>query len=62
MAVPTNGAYGIEEGVISGFPVTCSGGEYSIVEGLEIPDFSQQRIDATVEELRSEREAVKDLI
>src|SRR3954465_10730165 len=62
MAVPTDGSYGIEEGVISGFPVTTSNGEYKIVEGLEVPEFSQQRIDATVEELRSEREAVKDLI
>jgi malate dehydrogenase len=62
MAVPTDGSYGIEEGVISGFPVTCSGGEYTIVEGLEINEFSQAKIDATVEELRGEREAVKDLI
>jgi malate dehydrogenase len=62
MAVPTDGSYGIEEGVISGFPVTTSNGEYTIVEGLDVNEFSQQRIDATVQELRTEREAVKDLI
>ena len=62
MAVPTDGSYGIEEGVISGFPVTCSNGEYTIVEGLDVNEFSQQKIDATIAELRSEREAVKDLI
>jgi malate dehydrogenase len=62
MAVPTDGSYGIEEGVICGYPVTTSNGEYTIVEGLEVNEFSQQKIDATVAELRSEREAVKDLI
>src|SRR5829696_9963 len=62
MAVPSDGSYGIEEGVICGYPVTTSNGEYKIVEGLEINEFSQQRIDATVAELRTEREAVKDLI
>jgi malate dehydrogenase len=62
MAVPSDGSYGIEEGVICGYPVTTSNGEYTIVEGLEVNEFSQQRIDATVEELRSEREAVKDLL
>jgi malate dehydrogenase len=62
MAVPSDGSYGIEEGVICGYPVTTSNGEYTIVEGLEINEFSQQKIDATVAELRTEREAVKDLI
>ena len=62
MAVPSDGSYGVEEGVISGFPVTTSNGEWTIVEGLDIDDFSRSRIDATVEELKSEREAVKDLI
>jgi len=61
MAVPTDGSYGIAEGVISSFPVTVSGGEYSIVEGLEIDDFSQAKIDASVAELRDEAEAVKSL-
>jgi malate dehydrogenase len=61
MAIPSDGSYGVEEGLISSFAVTCSGGEYAIVEGLEISDFSRERIDATVAELREEREAVKEL-
>jgi malate dehydrogenase len=61
MAVPTTGAYGIEEGIISSFACTCSGGEYTIVEGLEVNDFAQQRIDATVKELQDERAAVEKL-
>ena len=61
MAIPTAGAYDIAEGIICGYPVTCSGGEYTIVEGLEIDDFSRARIDASVKELRDEREAVKQL-
>jgi malate dehydrogenase len=61
MAVPTTGAYGIEEGIISSFACTCSGGEYTIVEGLEVNDFAQQRIDNTVNELREERAAVEKL-
>jgi malate dehydrogenase len=62
MAVPSDGSYGVAEGVISGFPVTTSNGEWKIVEGLEIDDFSRERIDASVDELKSEREAVKELI
>ena len=62
MAVPSSGQYDIEEGVICGMPCTCSGGEWSVVEGLEIDDFSRQRIDASVEELRGERDTVSDLI
>jgi len=61
MAVPTDGSYGIAEGIISSYPVTCSGGEYSIVQGLEISEFSQSRIDATVKELGEERDGVKQL-
>jgi malate dehydrogenase len=61
MAIPSAGAYGVEEGIISSFPVTCSGGEYTVVEGLEINDFSRERIEATVAELKEEREAVKEL-
>ena len=61
MGVPADGSYGVGEGIISGYPCTCSGGEYSIVEGLEVTDFSQQRIDATVAELNEEREAVAGL-
>jgi len=61
MAVPSDGSYGVEEGIISSFPVTCSNGAYEIVQGLEIDAFSQGKIDATVDELRGERDAVKDL-
>ena len=59
MVVPTTGAYGIEEGLQCSLPVKVSGdGTYEIVEGLEITDFAQSKIDATVDELRGEREAV----
>jgi malate dehydrogenase len=61
MAVPSDGSYGVDEGLISGFPCRCSNGEWSVVEGLEIDDFSRQRIDATVDELRGERDTVKEL-
>jgi malate dehydrogenase len=61
MGVPATGAYDVREGVISGYPCTCSGGEWSIVEGLEIPDFSRERIDASVAELNEERAAVAEL-
>jgi malate dehydrogenase len=61
MAVSSPGAYGVEEGIISSFPVRTSGGEWEIVEGLEVPDFSQQRIDRTVNELKEERDAVRQL-
>jgi malate dehydrogenase len=61
MAVPTDGSYGIEEGIFSGYPCTCSGGEYKIVEGLDLDDFSRGRIEATVNELREERSAVDQL-
>jgi malate dehydrogenase len=61
MAVPSDGSYGVPEGVISSFPVTVSGGRYSIVQGLEIDDFSRARIDASAAELVEEREAVKQL-
>jgi malate dehydrogenase len=61
MGVPATGAYDVAEGVISGYPCTCSGGEWSIVEGLEVPDFSRERIDASVAELNEERAAVAEL-
>ena len=61
MAVPSDGSYGVDEGLISGFPCTCTGGEWSIVEGLEIADFSRERIDASVAELQEERDAVSGL-
>lgn len=61
MAVPSDGSYGVDEGLISSFPVTCADGDYSIVQGLEIDDFSRERIDASVAELREERDAVAEL-
>ena len=61
MSVPSDGSYGVEEGLISGFPCTCSGGEWRIVESLDIDDFSRERIDASADELKSERDAVRDL-
>jgi malate dehydrogenase len=61
MAVPSGGQYGVEEGLISSFPVRLSGGEYEIVEGLEINDFAQGKLDITLNELKEERDAVKGL-
>jgi malate dehydrogenase len=61
MAVCSDGSYDADEGLISSFPCTCSGGEWKIVDGLEVNDFSRQRIDASVAELREERDAVKEL-
>jgi malate dehydrogenase len=61
MAVPSDGSYGVAEGIISSFPCTCSGGEIEIVQGLEVNDFAQERIDKTVNELLEERAAVENL-
>jgi malate dehydrogenase len=61
MSVLSDGSYGVEEGLISGFPCECSNGEWKVVEGLEINDFSRERIDASIDELREERDAVKEL-
>ena len=61
MAVPSDGSYKVEEGLISGFPCTCSGGEWKVVEGLDVPDFSRERIDTSVAELKEERDAVNEL-
>jgi malate dehydrogenase len=61
MAVPSQGEYGVEEGIISSFPCTCSDGAYEIVEGLQLNEFSQGKLDATVDELRSERDTVRQL-
>ncbi len=62
MAVPSNGSYGIAEGIVYSFPVTCVDGAYQIVGGLDINDFSRQRMDQTETELREERDGVKDLL
>jgi len=61
MAVPSDGSYGIEPGIIYGYPVTCKDGRYSIVQGLEINDFSRKLMDATNAELREERGGVEHL-
>ena len=61
MAVVSDGSYGVQEGLISSFPVTTSGGDWTIVQGLEIDDFSRGRIDATVAELADEKAAVTEL-
>jgi malate dehydrogenase len=62
MAIPSDGSYGIEEGLIYSFPVTCKDGKYSIVQGLEISDFSQEKMRATEKELIEERETIADLL
>jgi malate dehydrogenase len=61
MAIPSDGSYGVPEGIISSFPCTCKDGDYSIVQGLDINEFSRGKIDASVAELIEERDAVKDL-
>ena len=62
MGIPSDGSYGIPEGVIYSYPVTCKGGEYSIVQGLDINEFSREKMAATHRELLEERDGVKDLI
>jgi malate dehydrogenase len=62
MGVPSNGEYGIPKDVIFGYPVTCAGGEYKLVEGLEIDAFSQERINLTLKELQEEQDGVKHLL
>jgi malate dehydrogenase len=61
MSVPSDGSYGVPEGIISSFPCVCKDGNYEIVQGLEIDDFSRGKIDATAAELVSERDAVSEL-
>jgi malate dehydrogenase len=62
MAIPADGSYGIEPGIVYSYPVRCSGGNYEIVQGLEIDDFSRSRMDATEAELREERAAIETLL
>ena len=61
MSVPSDGSYGVPEGIISSFPCTCDDGEYSIVQGLDIDDFSRGKIDASAAELVEERDAVQEM-
>jgi malate dehydrogenase len=62
MAIPADGSYGIAEGVMYSYPVTCKGGRYAIVQGLSVDEFSRGRMDATHKELLEEREGVQDLL
>jgi len=62
MGVPSDGSYGIPEGLVYSFPVTCKDGDYSIVQGLEINEFSQSMMDATQKELEEERDAVAKIL
>ncbi len=61
MGIPSDGSYGIPEGVLYGYPVTCKNGTYEIVKGIEISEFSRKRMDATLQELHEERDGVKHL-
>jgi malate dehydrogenase len=61
MALPSDGSYGVPEGLISSFPCTTKGGRYEVVQGLDIDDYSRDKIDASVAELADERDAVRDL-
>lgn len=62
MAIPSDGSYGVAKGIVYSYPVRCSGGKYEIVQGLEISDFSQERMLATETELREERAAIESLL
>jgi len=62
MAIPSDGSYGIAEGIIYSFPVRCANGQYEIVQGLDISDFSRERMSATEQELIEERDAVEHLL
>jgi len=62
MAVPADGSYGIEPGIIYSYPVRCTGGDYEIVQGLDVDEFSRTRMDETENELREERSAIEDLL
>ncbi len=62
MAVPSDGSYGIREGVIYSYPVVCKNGDYQIVQGLSIDEFSRQRMDASLAELLEERDGVQELL
>jgi malate dehydrogenase len=62
MGVPSDGSYGIPEGIIYGVPVTTANGKYERVKGLEIDPFSREKMDFTLKELQEEREAIKHLV
>jgi malate dehydrogenase len=62
MGIPSDGSYGIPEGIIYGYPVTCRDGRYEIVKGIELSDFSKARMQATLKELHEERDSIKQLL
>jgi malate dehydrogenase len=62
MGIPSDGSYGIPEGVIYGYPVTCRNGAYEIVKGIDVSDFSRARMQATLKELQEERDSIKHLL
>ena len=62
MAVPSDGSYGVAEGIIYSFPVRCANGEWTIVQDLALDDFSKEKMQATEAELLEERDGVQDLI
>ncbi len=62
MGIPADGSYGVEKGIFYGYPVVCKDGAYEIVQGLEVDDFSRERMQATEKELRAERDAVAELL
>ncbi|MBI4290054.1 MAG: malate dehydrogenase [Betaproteobacteria bacterium] len=62
MGVPSDGSYGIPDGIVYGFPCTCADGKYQVIKGLEIDEFSRQKMDATLKELLEERDGVKHLL
>jgi malate dehydrogenase len=62
MGIPSDGSYGIPEGIIYGYPVTCKGGRYEIVKGIEVSEFARKRMDATLKELHEERDGIQQLL
>jgi malate dehydrogenase len=62
MGIPSDGSYGIPEGIIYGYPVTCRNGRYEIVKGIDLSDFSRARMEATLKELHEERDSIKQLL
>jgi len=62
MGILSTGAYGVPEGLIYSFPCTCTGGIYSVVDGVNVNDFSRAKMDATAQELSEERDAVRHLL
>jgi malate dehydrogenase len=62
MGIASDGSYGIPEEIVYGFPVTCAGGRYEVVKGLDVDEWSRGKMDATLKELLEERDAVKHLL